>query len=93
MHQIGSRKADPCTDAATSSTATTTTTNAESTAGHDYEALTNTLKPITDCFLTIRVIKSFEYRTTKNVLLPHVNARETTVGQLKDLVRDRESAR
>lgn len=54
----------------------------------DYEALTNTLRPITDCFLTIRVIKSFEYRTTKNVLLPHVDASHLTVGQLKDQVRE-----
>ncbi|GAA5845489.1 hypothetical protein JCM9279_003052 [Rhodotorula babjevae] len=54
----------------------------------DYEALTNTLRPLTDCFLTIRIIKSFTYRTTKNLLLPHVDCTTTTVGQLKDLCRE-----
>ncbi|ORY89391.1 hypothetical protein BCR35DRAFT_329323 [Leucosporidium creatinivorum] len=51
------------------------------------DALTNTLRPLTDCFLTIRVIKSFEFRTTKNMLLPHVDVTTMTVGQLKDEVR------
>ncbi|TNY22161.1 hypothetical protein DMC30DRAFT_415392 [Rhodotorula diobovata] len=54
----------------------------------DYEALTNTLRPLTDCFLTIRIIKSFTFRTTKNLLLPHVDCTTTTVGQLKDLCRE-----
>jgi len=57
----------------------------------DYEALTNTLRPLTDCFLTIRIIKSFTFRTTKNLLLPHVDCTTTTVGQLKDLCRERTS--
>ncbi|GAA5850476.1 hypothetical protein JCM8547_001886 [Rhodosporidiobolus lusitaniae] len=49
------------------------------------DALTNTLRPLTDCFLTLRIIKSFEFRTTKNLLLPHVDVTTTTVGQLKDI--------
>ena len=61
------------------------------TATPDYEALTNTLRPLSDCFLTIRIIKSFTYRTTKNLLLPHVDCTTTTVGQLKDLCRERAS--
>ncbi|GAA5988978.1 hypothetical protein JCM5350_001736 [Sporobolomyces pararoseus] len=52
------------------------------------DALTNTLRPLTDCFLTVRIIKSFEYRTTKNLLLPHIDATTMTVGQLKDLCRE-----
>jgi hypothetical protein len=48
---------------------------------------------LTDCFLTIRVIKSFEFRTTKNMLLPHVDVTTMTVGQLKDEVRTREFLR
>lgn len=58
-----------------------------------HEALTNTLKPLTDSFLTIRVIKSFEFRTTKNLLLPHVDVTKVTVGELKDLVRKGEERR
>ncbi|GAA6038151.1 hypothetical protein JCM8097_005762 [Rhodosporidiobolus ruineniae] len=52
------------------------------------DALTNTLRPLTDCFLTVRIIKSFEFRTTKNLLLPHVDVTTTTVGQLKDICRE-----
>lgn len=55
------------------------------------DALTNELRPLTDVFLTVRIIKSFTYRTTKNLLLPHLDATTTTVGQLKDLCRERES--
>jgi len=53
------------------------------------DALTNTLRPLTDCFLTVRIIKSFEYRTTKNLLLPHLDATTMTVGQLKETCRER----
>lgn len=54
------------------------------------DALTNELRPLTDVFLTVRIIKSFTYRTTKNLLLPHIDATTMTVGQLKDLCRERE---
>ncbi|GAA5819996.1 hypothetical protein JCM11251_005439 [Rhodosporidiobolus azoricus] len=53
-----------------------------------FEALTNTLRPLTDCFLTLRIIKSFEFRTTKNLLLPHVDVTQVTVGQLKEICRE-----
>lgn len=43
---------------------------------------------VTDATLTIRIIKSFTYRTTKNLVLHHVNLCTTTVGALKRLVRD-----
>lgn len=61
--------------------------------GLSADALTNTLRPLTDCFLTIRVIKSFEFRTTKNMLLPHVDVTTMTVGQLKEEVKTREFLR
>ena len=48
---------------------------------------TNLAVPKTDATLTIRVIKSFEYRTERSLILHHVNLEETTVGQLKELAR------
>ncbi|KAI0648216.1 hypothetical protein C8Q79DRAFT_999637 [Trametes meyenii] len=48
---------------------------------------TNLVAPKTDATLTIRVIKSFEYRTEKSLVLHHVNLETTTVGQLKGTVR------
>ncbi|GAA5964792.1 hypothetical protein JCM21900_003999 [Sporobolomyces salmonicolor] len=57
-------------------------------SAHAYDALTNTLRPLTDIFVTVRIIKSFEFRTTKNLLLPHVDATSMTVGALKDFVRE-----
>lgn len=51
------------------------------------DPLTNTLRPLTDAVLTIRIIKSFEYRTTKNLILAHTDLENMTVGQLKELVR------
>ena len=68
-----------------------TLNDAGADSGEFDDALTNTLRPLTDCFLTVRIIKSFTFRTTKNLLLPHVDATKMTVGQLKDLCRERES--
>lgn len=48
---------------------------------------TNLALPKSDATLTIRVIKSFEFRTEKSLVLHHVNLEQTTVGQLKDTVR------
>ncbi|KAF9974165.1 hypothetical protein BGZ73_002473 [Actinomortierella ambigua] len=50
------------------------------------EPLSNTLAPVTSATLTIRVIKSFEYRTTKNLILHNVDLTTTTAKQLLDLV-------
>ncbi|CAL1703820.1 unnamed protein product [Somion occarium] len=47
----------------------------------------NLALPKTDATLTVRIIKSFEFRTEKSLVLHHVNLESTTVGQLKDLVR------
>lgn len=50
--------------------------------------LTNHKRPNTDAVITIRCIKSFEYRTCKSLVLQHVNLETTTVGDLKELVRE-----
>ncbi|KAI0637341.1 hypothetical protein C8Q77DRAFT_1097119 [Trametes polyzona] len=47
----------------------------------------NLAVPKTDATLTVRVIKSFEYRTEKSLVLHHLNLETTTVGQLKETVR------
>ncbi|KAH9923998.1 uncharacterized protein BXZ73DRAFT_103730 [Epithele typhae] len=48
---------------------------------------TNLTRPKTDATLTIRVIKSFAFRTERSLVLHHANLETTTVGQLKDMVR------
>ncbi|KAL7283086.1 hypothetical protein PYCCODRAFT_1447903 [Trametes coccinea BRFM310] len=47
----------------------------------------NIAVPKTDATITVRVIKSFEYRTEKSLVLHHLNLEQLTVGQLKDMVR------
>lgn len=49
---------------------------------------TNLLHPPTDATLTVRVIKSFTYRTERSVVLHHVDLTATTVGELKQRVLD-----
>ncbi|SCV71930.1 BQ2448_4624 [Microbotryum intermedium] len=78
---------DPSTNETTSTSTSTHETASTSTSTPTHEALTNTLRPLSDIFLTIRIIKSFTYRTTKNLLLPHIDATTMTVGGLKDLCR------
>ncbi|KAG2186828.1 hypothetical protein INT44_003054 [Umbelopsis vinacea] len=53
----------------------------------DSDNLTNHSRPTTDAILTVRCIKSFEYRTCKNLVL-HVNLEVMTVGELKDMIRE-----
>ena len=48
---------------------------------------TNLARPTTDATLTIRVIKSFEFRTERSLVLHHVNLERTSVAQLKDMAR------
>ena len=48
---------------------------------------TNEAVPRSHATLTIRVIKSFEFRTEKSLVLKDVNCEETTVGQLKEKAR------
>ncbi|KAF9129190.1 hypothetical protein BGX30_014052 [Mortierella sp. GBA39] len=50
------------------------------------DPLSNTLAPSTAATLTIRVIKSFEYRTSKNLVLHNIDLTTTNVGQLRALI-------
>ncbi|KAF9935961.1 hypothetical protein BGZ65_002846 [Modicella reniformis] len=50
------------------------------------DPLSNTLHPNTDATLTIRVIKSFEYRTAKNLVLHNIDLTASTVAQLKEQI-------
>ncbi|PBK96536.1 hypothetical protein ARMGADRAFT_923529 [Armillaria gallica] len=52
------------------------------------DVLTNVSRPKTAATITLRVIKSFEYRTEKSLVLHNVNLETTTIGQLKDSARE-----
>jgi hypothetical protein len=54
-----------------------------STEDEISDVLTNLAKPKTDATLTLRIIKSFEFRTEKSLVLHGVNLDTTTVGDLK----------
>jgi len=45
--------------------------------------LANEAKPQNDATLTVRIIKSFKYRTERSLVLHHVDLTSTTVAQLK----------
>ncbi|KAJ9111368.1 hypothetical protein QFC19_001136 [Naganishia cerealis] len=60
------------------STAPTTPEHHES----PHELLASELKPVTDATLTIRVIKNFEYRTQKSLVLRDLDLTKLTVGEL-----------
>jgi hypothetical protein len=47
------------------------------------DVLSNLAKPRTDATLTLRIIKSFEFRTEKSLVLHGINLETTTVGDLK----------
>ncbi|KAK9447635.1 uncharacterized protein V1518DRAFT_421518 [Limtongia smithiae] len=51
------------------------------------EPLTSTLRPVSDAIITVRLIKSFEYRTERNLVLKDIDLTKTTVGELLELVR------
>ncbi|EJD05660.1 cytoplasmic protein [Fomitiporia mediterranea MF3/22] len=55
----------------------------ESSTGDISHLLTNLAKPKTSATLTLRIIKSFEYRTEKSLVLHDVNLETTTVDGLK----------
>ncbi|CAG8561864.1 8609_t:CDS:2 [Cetraspora pellucida] len=46
----------------------------------------------TDATITIRIIKNFEYRTVKNLVLRNIKLETTTVGDLKKLVIEKINA-
>lgn len=51
------------------------------------DVLTNLSIPKTRATLTLRIIKSFEFRTEKSLVLHDVNLETTAVGQLKETAR------
>ena len=54
----------------------------------EHEALMNEAVPRTQATLTLRIVKSFEYRTEKSLVLHNVNLETTTVGRLKEIARE-----
>ena len=53
----------------------------------ELDVLTNEALPKTAATLTLRIIKSFVYRTVRNLVLHDVNLETTTVGKLKSMAR------
>jgi hypothetical protein len=51
------------------------------------DTLTNLARPKTSAIITVRVIKSFEFRTERNLVLRDINLETTTVGDLKEITR------
>jgi len=52
------------------------------------DTLTNLSRPKTSAILTVRVIKSFEFRTERSLVLRDINLETTTVGNLKEIARN-----
>ena len=52
------------------------------------DVLTNLSKPKASATLTLRIIKSFEYRTEKSLVLHDVNLETITVGKLKEVAKE-----
>lgn len=51
----------------------------------DDGALSSAARPATDATLTVRVVKSFPHRVSKNLVLQHVDLTTTTVRGLREL--------
>lgn len=51
------------------------------------DSLTNVARPNTSATLTIRVIKSFKFRTERSLVLHDVNLVTMTVAQLKETAK------
>lgn len=60
------------------------------TQSSPHELLSSERQPTTNATLTIRCIKSFEYRTEKNLVLQHLDLTTLTVAQLIELCKDSE---
>lgn len=54
----------------------------------DHETLATEARPVTSATITVRVIKSFPFRTTKNLVLKELDLSVTTVGHLAELCRE-----
>ncbi|KDQ12272.1 hypothetical protein BOTBODRAFT_419529 [Botryobasidium botryosum FD-172 SS1] len=52
------------------------------------DPLTNLTKPLTSATITVRIIKSFEYRTERSLVLHDVNLEQVTVGRLKKMAQE-----
>ncbi|VVT46197.1 uncharacterized protein SAPINGB_P001094 [Magnusiomyces paraingens] len=55
---------------------------------YDEEPLTSTLRPDTLAIITVRIIKSFPYRTEKNHVFHDIDLTKTTAQQLLERVKD-----
>ncbi|GMK56952.1 hypothetical protein CspeluHIS016_0307920 [Cutaneotrichosporon spelunceum] len=51
-------------------------------------SLVTELRPLTSAVLTVRIIKNFPFRTTKNLVLRDVDLMTTTVGELMAQCRE-----
>ncbi|KAH9019504.1 cytoplasmic protein [Lactarius hengduanensis] len=49
---------------------------------------TNLARPQTSAIITVRVIKSFDFRTERSLVIREINLETTTIGNLKTIVRD-----
>ncbi|ELU44738.1 hypothetical protein AG1IA_01219 [Rhizoctonia solani AG-1 IA] len=54
--------------------------------GEISDQLTNLAAPLSSATITVRVIKSFEYRTEKSLVIHALDLEHTTVGELKERV-------
>ncbi|KAI0270780.1 hypothetical protein BGY98DRAFT_235763 [Russula aff. rugulosa BPL654] len=52
------------------------------------DTLTNLARPRTSAIITVRVIKSFEFRTERSLVLRDIDLDTTTVGNLKEIARN-----
>ena len=52
---------------------------------------TNLARPKTSAVITVRVIKSFDFRTERSLVLRDINLETTTIGNLKTIVCDGDS--
>ncbi|GFZ44676.1 UPF0538 protein [Saitozyma sp. JCM 24511] len=72
---------------ATANTTSDTTDAAAPPHLSEHEPLATELKPITAATLTVRIIKSFEFRTQKSLVLKEVDLEKITVGELMERCR------
>ena len=56
------------------------------------DTLTNLARPKTSAIITVRVIKSFEFRTERSLVLRDIDLDTTTVGDLKEMARNGQSS-
>jgi len=58
-------------------------------ASDSLDVLTNLALPKSSATLTLRIIKSFEYRTERSLVLHNINLETTTLSQLKEIAREK----